>query len=194
MIVLKPERLLIFTPTGVNAKEIHRKLCGKPGAYWVIGTNSITWADETTTRVPVDWMEYRRALVVRNPYTRMLSLLDDYNGQKEDGERLTELGEFINDIKRLPWQYSDTINDWASSLQPYELIRYEYLNKDIKRVTGKGVRFNLPDYGDWLQSYSRLSPDLLVWLYQHFDEDIIRYGYSDVAITPTRARILGHGK
>ncbi len=191
MIVLEAEKLLIFTPTGVSADAIHSKLCGKPGKYWVIGTNSITWADEATTRIPVKWMQYRRALVVRNPYTRLLSLLDQYNQEREAIAEPVDLGSFCNDIKRLPWNYSQTVNQWAGSLQPYELIRYESINKDIKRVTGKGVRLNLPDYGDWLQRYSRLKPDLLIWLYKYMSEDLLRYGYNDIAITPTRARLLG---
>lgn len=191
VIVLEPENLLIFTPTGVNADAIHSKICSKQGSYWVIGTNSITWADEATTRIPVKWMEYRRALVVRNPYTRLLSLLEEYNQERDDLAGPVDLATFSNDIGGLNWNYSETINQWAASVQPYEIIRYESLSKDIKRVTGRACRIALSDYGDWLQRYSRLNPDLLIYLYRYFSEDLIRYGYNDIAITPTRARLLG---
>lgn len=194
MIVLENEKLVILTPPGTQADEIHRAICSRRGAYWVLGTNANQWVDEHTNRIPDKWLSYDRALVVRNPFTRMLALFDHYNLQREKviNSKPYSFGEFIGNLARLDWFYSENIADWVSFHDPVKLIHYETINKDLKNVAGITTRLKLPKRDNWRREWYKAGADLIIYYRAYAVQDVFRYGYAEKVISEAEARLRGN--
>ena len=190
MIVDHENRLVIMTAPGTNADAIHRALAGIPGNVWVIGVNMDGWADSHTTRIPMNWDSYERAIVVRNPYTRLLRLREVYNEYRrtiEGRPKPYSLREFLDHRPRLTWKYSTSCKEGAAGFNPVRVLKYEKLGEELRTIyPGRRIRLELPQIENWRQHYRHLNYDRLVELYNEEIYDI-SYGYFDEAITPTLA-------
>lgn len=193
MIVNTKDKYIVATAPRAATMTVHHSLAKLAGARWVVGVNADSWADHHTTRIPHEWKTYRRVMVVRNPYTRLLSLSDDYNRKRvSQGLKPWHFHEFIGEYKRLGWFYSFTQKQWAAGLEPAEIIRVETLQQDIKRVLGKGVKISpaKTNRKAWREHYRNIKYSVLVDLYQELLPDLTM-GYINDAITPNQASIFG---
>ena len=128
MIVNEEQQWLVATAPRCAALAVHQALAPLPGSRWVVGVNTDNWADHWTTRVPHEWKTYRRVIIVRNPYTRLLSLADHYNRLRvSQGHKPWELDQFVGERHRLNWFYSMTQTEWAAGLKPCDVIQVENL-------------------------------------------------------------------
>ena len=189
MIVLENEKLIILTPTGVEAEAIHRAVCSKRGALWVLGTNANQWVDEHTSRIPDRWLSYDRALVVRNPFTRALALFEEYNRHREKviNSKPYTFAEFIGNLARLDWHYSETIADWVSFHDPVSVIHYETLSKDLKAL-GVSCRLKMPEIENWRQQWYKIGAELIIYFRAFAVQDVFKYGYAEKVISEIEAR------
>jgi hypothetical protein len=74
MIALLDKKLLILTPPKCGSTSLHTYLCQHVDSVFIIGPQLDGRIDKHTGRIPFDFRNYKRYLVVRNPYTRFISL------------------------------------------------------------------------------------------------------------------------
>ena len=193
MIVNTKDKYIVATAPRAATMTVHNSLAKLSGARWVVGVNADSWADHHTTRIPHEWKTYRRVIVVRNPYTRLLSLSDHYNRKRvSEGLKPWHFHEFIGEYKRLGWFYSFTQKQWAAGLEPAAIIRVETLREDIKSVLGKSLKISpaKTDRKAWREHYRNIKYQVLVDLYHELLPDLT-LGYINEAITPNQASIYG---
>lgn len=194
MIVLKKHEVVIFTPPNTKSRPLHDALCDAKGAYWVLGTNSHAIGTPHTTVVPNEFKSYKRALLVRNPYTRMLSLYQKYLRNHEPSTvRPYEFIEYNDHLSRMGWEHEFTINHWCGGIHFDYLLHAETIRKDLRQFMPRIPKIDETEFDplDWDKQFRPLGYDRLVELYERILPDLI-YGYDRIAITPTRARLLCH--
>ena len=74
MIALPDKKLLILTPPKCGSTSLHALLCQQENSVFIIGPQLDGRIDKHTSRIPFDFRNYKRYIVVRDPYTRFLSL------------------------------------------------------------------------------------------------------------------------
>ena len=192
MIVLKKYEVVIFTPPNTKSRPLHEALCDMSGAYWVLGTNSHAIGTPHTTVVPNEFKSYKRALLVRNPYTRMLSLYQKYlRTHQPSTVRPYEFLEYSDHLHRMGWEHEFTIAHWSSGLHFDYFIHAESIKKDLRQFMTRVPRIHENEFDplDWDKQFRSLGYDRLVELYERILPDLI-YGYDKVAISPMKAKIL----
>src|SRR5262245_27866248 len=89
MIVLPRHRLVIVTPPKTASSSLHECLCTSAfGGIFVLGPQGDGPGpyEHHTGWIPWNYTEYRIVIVVRNPYTRFLSLYDHACAYAQPGE------------------------------------------------------------------------------------------------------------
>jgi len=194
MIILSGEKLIIATPAGCSATKLHVELCNRRGNYWIPQANNLGGYDDFGVDIPKQFKDFKRAILVRNPYTRLLSLREEYNERRAAKSDSTtgvyapvSLGEYVDKVKlmRIP-----LICDWAAPLEQYSQIHYESIEKDIRQLTGLRINCEVNHRAGWRKRFSKLTPERLVFLYEYFIGDIVKFGYTTKAIGPIEAQAL----
>tara|TARA_R110000744_G_scaffold63453_1_gene130578 strand:- start:2519 stop:3115 length:597 start_codon:yes stop_codon:yes gene_type:complete len=194
MIILTSEKLIIATPDGCDGSALHVELCDRRGAYWIPQVNSIGDYDDFGVEVPRQWKDFDRAVLVRNPYTRLLALREKYNKFRASKSDSTtgvyaplSLGEYVDKVKMLQ---VPLINDWAAGLEAYTQIHHESIEKDIRKLTGLRIQCPVEHFGPWRKRFEKLSPEQLIFLFEYLIGDIVKFGYTTKAIGPIEAQAL----
>lgn len=189
--------VVVVAPGVVRNNRIHKTLAKIPGSIWAVSVGVDEWVNNHSTTLAKPWKEYRRVMVVRNPYTRFIELFHHYNmWQRIDkGLKAWRFEEFLGERKRLDWFYSQTINQWSANISPAEIVRVENLRDDLVARLGKipavaRKEFLPRDRAPWRPYYSKVNYEFLVDLYHDVLPDLM-YGYIDDAIPPKQARIYG---
>ena len=194
MIVLTGEKLVIATPAGCSATKLHVELCNRRGNYWIPQANDTGGYDDFGVEIPTQFKSYNRAVLVRNPYTRIMELREQYNKTRAAKSDSTtgvyaplSLGEYIDKVKlmRVP-----LLRDWAAPMEQYHQIHYEQIEKDIRRLTGLRINCGVDQRAGWRKRFSKLTPERLIFLYEYFIGDIVKFGYTTKAIGPVEAQAL----
>lgn len=192
MIVLSKQEVVIFTPPNTCSRPVHKALCRLAGAYWVLGTNSHAVGTPHTTVVPNEFKSFKKALLVRNPYTRMLSLYNKYlKDHAPSTVRPYDFVEYNDHLSRMGWEHEFTINHWCTGIRFDYHIHVESLRMDLRQILPRvpSIESIEQDDDNWTQRFSSLGYDRLVELYERVLPDLI-YGYDRLAITPLKARLL----
>jgi hypothetical protein len=188
MIVLDTEKLIILTPNGVGSTALHVELCNRANNFWILGDNETGGIDSYVTRIPTRWKSYDRAVMVRNPYTRVAAMHSAYNDKRlaKNLEPIT-LGHYVD---KIPLMRTPIISKWAENVAPYHVIHYESIAKDIRKITGLRIRCATEQRANWRKDFERLTPQRLSYLYEYLIGDLVRYGYISTSITPIEAAAL----
>lgn len=192
MIVLKKYEVVIFTPPNTCSLPLHEALCDMTGAYWVLGTNSDAIGTSHTTVVPNEFKSYKRALLVRNPYTRMLSLYQKYlRTHQPSTVRPYEFVEYNDHLHRMGWEHEFTINHWCGGIRFDYFLHSESIRQDLKQFMTRVPKIHETEFEplNWDKQFRTLGYDRLVELYERILPDLI-YGYDKVAISPMKAKML----
>lgn len=150
MIVLPAEQIVIMTPPHTASRNLHHAFCengtGVPGAIWMVSPcpDGIT-TDHHGVRMIPDWEGWKKAIVVRNPFDRLIGLwwhLVDWT--RYNGHGCSDFAEFVrwvhaDDSGRLSWMYRYTLDRWLGDLKPDVLLRYENLEADVASLVGREV-------------------------------------------------------
>jgi len=194
MIVLSIEKLIIATPAGCSGIDLHIELCNRRGNYWIPQANDTGGYDDFGVEVPKQWKDYKRAVLVRNPYTRLLALREEYNqcrAAKSDSTTgvyaPVSLGEYVDKVKLMQ---IPLIRNWAAPMEQYSQIHYESIEKDIRQLTGLRISCPVDHQTGWRKTFSKLTPERLIFLYEYFIGDIVKFGYTTKAIGPVEAQAL----
>jgi hypothetical protein len=189
MIVLEDRELVIITPPHTGSRHLHKTLCSPAwGGIYVVGPapDGISF-DQHVARVPEEWWTFRKALVVRNPRTRLMGLFRHHNWWiKQQRRDEMQWSVFVRSVARddwhsLSWLYRFTISRLVRDLVPDEIIRFEALDADVSRLLGTPVDV-VPAYtyddGSvspvWNKQLCNIAAE---WL----SEDAARFGYLETA-------------
>lgn len=156
MIILPSKRIIICTPPHTASRHLHHAVCetgtGVPGAIWMMSPcPDGTTIDHHGVRMIADWEHWTQAIVVRNPFDRLIGLwwhLVDwcrFNGHGCNG--FDEFVEWVadDDHSRLSWMYRFTITRWLGELQPNRVLRYETLATDIVKLVDQTIDMKPPN-------------------------------------------------
>lgn len=145
MIVFPDRQLLIMTPPHTASANLHLALCSPElGGIWVNGPtpdNSDIF-DHHTTRCHCDWSEFRRAIVIRHPFSRAVGLwfhLVEWN--RAHGYGCSDFAQFAqwlaeDNTVHLSWMYRCTLTRWLGGLDSDDCywLAYETLAEDLERL------------------------------------------------------------
>jgi hypothetical protein len=191
MLILKPQKLVILTPTGTQAQKIHHCLGDRKGAMIMAASGQTHWSHYHSTSIPDEYLHYRRAVVVRNPFTRALQMYDDHVKQwQEYGKKPKTLLEWVSNIHSNDWRVSMTIADWISDQLPAELIHFEYAARDLKDKFGIKIKSPFVDYINYKSRWWPIGAAAICEYRQHVSADIDRHGYATKAITWLEAKAI----
>lgn len=141
MIVFPDRRLLILTPPHTASRCLHYSLCSKLGAIWRDGPSvDGSVIDHHTQAIGTELVDYKRALVVRNPFSRIVGLwyhLVDwcrYNGDGCCGFR--EFVQLVQEDRsdRLSYMYRYSISRWLGDMTVDVVIRHENLEESLQSL------------------------------------------------------------
>ena len=149
MIVLADQRMLLLTPPHTASRTLHYSLCSQLGAIWRDGPSADgSVVDHHTATIGAEFAGWTRAVVVRNPFTRLLGLwyhLVDwcrFNGHGCCG--FHEFAEWVraDDAARLSYMYRYTISRWLGDVDAPIVIRYEQLEESLETLLGQTVQLH----------------------------------------------------
>lgn len=152
MIVIPDRRLLILTPPHTASRCLHYSLCSQLGAIWRDGPSvDGSVVDHHTQTIGAEFTNWRRAVVVRNPFSRAIGLwfhLVDwcrFNGDGCCGFR--EFVQWVHDDQadKLSYMYRYTISRWLGKIEVDSTIRYESLKEDLEALLEKVIELQKPE-------------------------------------------------
>ena len=191
MLILKPQKLVILTPPGTQAEKIHSCLGDRKGAMIMAASGQTHWSHYHSNQIPDEYLHFRRAVIVRNPFTRALQLFDDYVKQWEEyGKKPKTFFEWVSNIQSYGWQASMTIHDWVSDFTPIEPIQFEAAARDLKHKFQIRIKSPFRDYINYKARWWPIGATAICEFRQHVMQDIDRYGYSTKAITWLEAKAI----
>lgn len=130
MIILHDAKTLIITPNKCASTSLHMYFCNKPDTIWMNGPVGETWTmSQHTTMIPSNFSSYRKVLIVRNPWERLVSL---WNHQRKYGWpivdiRLNNFRAFVHEIS-----YGHNKDHWFLKPQVWYL-------ENIQTENGQGM-------------------------------------------------------
>jgi len=148
MIVLEDKRLAIITPPHTASGNVHRVLCARPHAYWIVGpTPTGATVDHHYPRVANGWADYHVALVWRPPLDRLVGLYEHHAWwQEHRGLDPLAWPAFATavaaDDEELGWFYRWTIARLLGEQHIDRLIDFRHLESDLSELLGE--RITLP--------------------------------------------------
>lgn len=191
MLILKPQKLVILTPPGTQASGIHNCLGDRKGAMVLMASGQTHWTHLHSTKIPDDYLHYRRAVVVRNPFTRALQMYDDYCQLSEsNNKKPISFYEWISNLKTQDWEIQTTIHEWVSDQVPAEPIKFEQAARDLKQSFGIRIKSPFKDYINWKKRWWPIGSTAICEFRQHVIQDIDPYGYTTKAITWLEAKAI----
>lgn len=191
MLILKPQKVVILTPPGTQAEKIHNCLGDRKGAMVLMASGQTHWTHLHSNQIPDEYLHFRRAVIVRNPFTRALQLYDDYVKQWElHGKKTKTLKEWVSNINSYGWQASMTIQDWISDQTPAEPIRFECAARDLRDKFNVKIKSPFNDYINWKKRWWPIGATAICEFRQHVSQDIDRFGYATKAITWLEAKAI----
>jgi hypothetical protein len=195
MIILNDLETIVLTPPRTGSFALHTTLCKRPNAFWCMSIDPHGYQNRYGTTIPHEFKSYRQVLVVRNPYTRLLGLFDEYNEfLVRNSKKPITLTEFLDQRQSLWWRYNWTISRWVQGMEVTGMIRVESYAADLKRVLG--IKTRMPkattSRSKWMNDYKSVDYHRLVDLYHELLPDVI-YGYDRKSLTPLIASMFNHG-
>ena len=190
MIILEDKQAVILTPPRTASEMLHRLLCRRNNSYWVCSTDPHGYQNRHSTDIPMEWKTYKRFMVVRNPWERLLGLYDEHNRCRvARSQSPWSFVEYLDRRSELTWRHQWTLSGWASGLDIDGIIHHESIPEDLREHLKITVRVPIDFHPRtrWKDDYKLVDYDRLVDLYLKFVPDLI-YGYHDEAITPLIAK------
>ena len=192
MIILEDKEAVILTPPRTGSLMLHRLLCRRKNSYWVCSNDPHGFQNRHSTDIPMEWKTYKRFIVVRNPWQRLLGLYEEHNRWSQHRSQSPwSFIEYLDRRSELNWRHTWTLSGWASGLDIDGVIHHESIPEDLR--THLDIHARVPiDFHPrtrWRDEYKLVDYDRLVDLYLRFVPDLI-YGYHDEAITPIVAKMF----
>jgi hypothetical protein len=190
MIILEDQEAVILTPPRTASEMLHRLLCRRKNSYWVCSTDPHGYQNRHSTDIPLEWKTYKRYIVVRNPWQRLLGLYEEHNRfRKFKNKPPWTFTEYLDRRSELSWRHTWTQAHWAQGLEIDGVIHHDSIPEDLKTHLNINARVPIHFHPRtrWKDEYKMVDYDRLCSLYVYFIEDLI-YGYEQDAITPIIAR------
>ena len=195
MIILNDLETILLTPPRTASFALHTALCKRPNTFWCMSIDPHGYQNRYGTTIPHEFKSYRQVLVVRNPYTRLLGLFDEYNRYLISNQKKPiTLIEFLDHRKALWWRYHWNISRWVQGMDVTGMIHLESYAADLKQVLGISIRLPKPEISraKWMNDFKCVDYQRLVDLYHEILPDVI-YGYDRKSLTPLIAQMFNHG-
>lgn len=187
MIVLPKHKLCIVTPPHTASRHLHDALCNdKIGGIRVVGLNPGNIIDHHFTRSCSEYSDYKRYLVVRNPFDRATGLFRHYQwacAAMPETIKVHGLSWYdfacslaVDDFGRLDWLFRYTITRLIQDTHYDGIIHFECLENRIRELLGKDI--SLPSrYEDSPKEYLSYYEDeqIVSWILTWAYPDLWRY-------------------
>ncbi len=191
MIILHDEKLVVLTAPRTGSLHLHEALCARRNAYWVVGTQNGHTSSRHIATIPNEFRHYRRALIVRHPYQRLLGLYDEYNRQRSQARKKPlSLLEYVHQRHAFGWRHSWSIAKWADETVFDFTFRLEKIRSDLRDVFQRvpTIKAATTERDDWRSVFSQLPDADLANLYSDLIEDSL-FGYAHDVMRPNVAPI-----
>lgn len=189
MIVYPEKKLLIMTPPHTASRAIHITLCrqftGK--MIWAFGPTPDGFGDDHhTNKICNQWLDFRVAIVVRNPFTRILGLWYHLvNWNREHGHGCDDFKVFVQRVARddetvLSWLYRYTITRWLGTVRPDVFVHYEDLDRELSELLATEITLERTSSGNRKPSTEFYYDDETARLVATWaGSDLARFKYSE---------------
>lgn len=187
MIILPSHKLCIITPPHTASRHLHKALCNPAiGGLYTLGPNPDNVIDHHFTQICSEYHDYKRVLVVRNPFGRATGLYRHYLWACEHmPETVKALGiawdQFANYLaidhfNKLDWLYRYTITRLINNTYYDHIIKYENLSSELNMLLGLEVEIP-PKYEDSPVEYEEYYKDQQIrsWIFTWGYPDFWRY-------------------
>ena len=192
MIILEDKETVILTPPRTGSEMLHRMLCTRRKAYWVCSIDPHGYQNRHSTQIPMEWKTYRKLMVVRNPFIRLLGLYEEHRRCREFQKKPPwSMIEYLDRRSELSWRHTWSISHWSKGMDVDGYIHHESIPEDLRSQLkiSQRVPIDFECRANWKQDYRHVDYDRLCDLYLSLVPDL-NYGYHDDAITPLVARTM----
>lgn len=180
MIVLKKSRLIIATPPKCGSTSLHAQFCEQQDNVFVIGPQFGTdEINKHTMSIPFEYRKYRRAMTVRNPFTRAISLWSyhcGWNGEQSFENYLewsVSTAEVYGFYRYRLFEFAD---EWEGD--QFDYLKLEHLDEGLRSYDLDFDILPMLNVGDHETPEELYTDETADLVRKHHAEDFKRFDYS----------------